>query len=75
MRRGMLIVLLATGTVFGFTLGFGRLYAWHHYGWGPGWHGRPGGFEERAADACVRAAERVMNERRTPASAPAERAP
>ena len=66
MRRGLLIVLLAAGTVFGFTLGFGRLWAFQHYGYGHGWgagaYGRYG-FEERAADACVRAAERVLNER------------
>jgi hypothetical protein len=73
MRRGILIVLLATGAVFGFTLGFGRLYAWHHHGWGPGWHGHHGRLEERAADACVRAAERVLDQRR--ASSPAQPAP
>ncbi|HEY3495205.1 MAG TPA: hypothetical protein VGK73_10985 [Polyangiaceae bacterium] len=73
MRRGILIVLLAAGAAFGFTLGFGRLYAWHHYGhgWGHGFHGRSG-LEERAADACVRAAERVLSERgKAAAPAPA----
>jgi hypothetical protein len=76
MRRGILIALLATGTVFGFTLGFGRLYAWHHYGSGPGgWHGHHGRLEERAADACVRAVERVLGERRAPSPAKAEPAP
>jgi hypothetical protein len=70
MRRGILIVLLAAGAAFGFTLGFGRMYAWHHYGWGPGHHARYGGFEARAADACVRAAERVLNERGKPAPLP-----
>lgn len=64
MRRGILIVLLATGAVFGFTLGFGRIYAWQHHGWG---HGRHGAWEDRAADVCVRAAERVLNERQSAA--------
>jgi hypothetical protein len=78
MRRGILILLLAAGAVFGFTLGFGRLWAFQHYGygyghgWGPGAHGRYA-FEERAADACVRAAERVLNERGK--SAPVQPAP
>jgi hypothetical protein len=71
MRRGIVIVLLAAGAALGFTLGFGRLYAWQHYGHGPGWHGRHAAFEDRAADACVRAAERVLNERRA-GSAPAQ---
>ena len=69
MRRGIVIVLLAAGAALGFTLGFGRLYAWHHYGYGSGWHGRHA-LEDRAADACVRAAERVLADRR-PSPAPA----
>ena len=70
MRRGILIVLLAAGAVFGFTLGFGRMYAWHHYGYGgPGFHGGHHALEDRAADACVRAAERVLAERHAPPAA------
>jgi hypothetical protein len=69
MRRGIVIVLLAAGAAFGFTLGFGRLYTWHHYGYGPGWHGRRT-LEDRAADACVRAADRVLTERRPGAAPP-----
>jgi hypothetical protein len=71
MRRGILIALLATGTAFGFTLGFGRMYAWHHYGHGAGFRGGPRALEERAADACVRAAERVLSQRQAgPAAKP-----
>ena len=71
MRRGILIALLATGTAFGFTLGFGRMYAWHHYGHGAGFRGGPHALEERAADACVRAAERVLSQRQAgPAAKP-----
>jgi hypothetical protein len=70
MRRGILITLLAAGAAFGFTLGFGRMFAWHHYGHGPGFRGGPRAFEQRAADACVRAAERVLSERRAPTVEP-----
>ena len=80
MRRGIGIVLLALGTVAGFGFGFARLggYCPHGYGcYGPGLygHGRWGdgerNVEDRAADACVRAAERVLAERRTTPGAPA----
>lgn len=70
MRRGILITLLAAGTALGFTLGFGRMYAWHRYGYGPGFRGGPHAFEQRAADACVRAAERVLVERQAPMAKP-----
>ena len=66
MRRGWLIALLALGTVLGFSFAFARHCAWHggygHHGWGRYGHG-PMALEDRAADACVRAAERVMKER------------
>jgi len=66
MRRGLLIGLLSAGTVLGFGFGFSRHCAYHH---GHGAHRfGPHGIEERAADACVRAAERVMKER--PGAAP-----
>lgn len=80
MRRGIGIVLLALGTVAGFGFGFARLggYCPHGYGCdGPGFygHGRFGdgrrNIEDRAADACVRAAERVLAERRTTPGTPA----
>jgi hypothetical protein len=80
MRRGIGIVLLALGTVAGFGFGFAHLggYCRHGYGWdGPGsfHHGRFGdgrrNMEARAADACVRAAERVLAERRATPGAPA----
>ncbi len=65
MWRGILIVFLAAGAVLGFAAGFGRLCGYHGYGWhhgfGPGGHMA---FEDRAAEACVRAAERVMHEQR-----------
>ncbi|HTQ03600.1 MAG TPA: hypothetical protein VMI54_07075 [Polyangiaceae bacterium] len=78
MRRGIGIVLLAAGTVLGFGWGFARVSGHCPYGYGchgPGFfgHGAWGdhrqSLEDRAADACVRAAERVMNERKTPAPA------
>jgi hypothetical protein len=73
MGRGILIALLAAGTVLGFSFAFARHCAWHgghgHHAWGG--HGRGHlALEDRAADACVRAAERVMKER-GPAGAPA----
>jgi hypothetical protein len=70
MRRGILITLLAAGAAFGFALGFGRIYAWHHYGHGPGFRGGRHAIEERAADACVRAAERVFSQRQAAAAKP-----
>jgi hypothetical protein len=33
MRRNLLIVLLALGTVAGFSSGFAHLHAWRHHGW------------------------------------------
>ncbi len=85
MRRGIGIVLLAAGTVLGFGWGFARLSGHCPYGYdchGPGFYGHGAwgehrqSFEDRAADACVRAAERVMNERKAPpGAAPATPAP
>lgn len=85
MRRGIAIVLLAAGTVLGFGWGFARLSGHCGYGWhGAGFHGhgawddRGRALEDRAADACVRAAERVLNERKgapAPANPSAEHAP
>jgi hypothetical protein len=84
MRRGFLIFLLAAGTVLGFSFAFARHCGWHR-GYGPhawGHHGYgPMALEDRAADACVRAAERVMKERgpaapvQAPAAPPAPPAP
>jgi hypothetical protein len=71
MRRGIGIVLLALGTVLGFGFGFARVNGYCHHGYdgyGPGFYGHgPFGegrrnIEDRAADACVRAAERVFAE-------------
>jgi hypothetical protein len=78
MRRGIGIVLLAAGTVLGFGWGFARLGGYCPAGChGPGFygHGRWGdhgqALEDRAADACVRAAERVLNQRKAPPPAAA----
>ncbi|HWP07272.1 MAG TPA: hypothetical protein VNN72_16080 [Polyangiaceae bacterium] len=78
MRRTFWIVLLAAGTVLGFGAGFAHLCGYGPYGhyghgfYGHGWNERERRFEDRAADACVRAAERVLAERRSPgAAAPA----
>lgn len=84
MRRAIWIVLLGAGTVLGFGTGFAHLAGYGpcgHFGHGPHGYGFRGheGVEERAADACVRAAERVLNERRTapppPPAAPAPTTP
>jgi hypothetical protein len=84
MRRGIGIVLLALGTVAGFGIGFAHLggYCRHGCGWdGPGMYGHghfgdgPRNIEDRAADACVRAAERVLAERKATAGTPATPAP
>jgi hypothetical protein len=75
MRRTFWIVLLALGAVLGFGAGFAHLCGYGHFG--HGYYGRhfgdgPGRLEDRAADACVRAAERVLAERRgTPSPNPA----
>jgi hypothetical protein len=64
-----LIVLLAAGTVLGFSLAFARHCGWHHRYGHHGWGGHGRGYmalEDRAADACVRAAERVLKERGAP---------
>ena len=80
MRRGFWIALLALGTVIGFGWGFARVcgygpFGYGHYGHGMHGHYGPGSrFEDRAADACVRAAERVLAERRA-APPPASAAP
>jgi len=67
MRRGLLIGLLAAGTVLGFGFGFARHCAYHH-GYAGSHRFGPHGIEERAADACVRATERVLKERSGPAA-------
>jgi hypothetical protein len=63
MGRGILIALLALGTVLGFGMGFAH-HRHHHWGHG---YGRPGygphALEDRAAEACLRAAERLGRER------------
>jgi hypothetical protein len=80
MRRGIGIVLLAAGTVLGFGWGFARLtgYCPHGYGCeGPGFYGhgpwgdRRQNIEDRAADACVRATKRVLDEQKKPEPPPA----
>ena len=81
MRRTIWIVLLAAGTVLGFGAGFAHLCGYGPHGhFGPGFYGErwghgPERLEERAADACVRAAERVLAERHTPPPATPPAAP
>lgn len=71
MRRKTWIVLLSLGAVLGFTLGIARLTGHLGHGrYGHGWHARHAALEERAADACVRAAERVLRERAAAAVSP-----
>ena len=70
MRRKLVLVLLALGTVAGFALGVHSLRHPHEHGWRHrwGWH------ESRmdaVADACVRAAERVQKAGGSPQSTPA----
>ncbi len=77
MGRGILIALLALGTVLGFGMGFAH-HRHHHWGHGYGRHGYgPHALEDRAAEACLRAAGRMERERagsdapRPPAPPPA----
>jgi hypothetical protein len=83
MRRGIIIFLLATGAVAGFTIGFARLRYGYGHGWGHG-HGHWGhdrvAFENHIADVCTRSAERVMERNKAaplpaPAPAPAPASP
>lgn len=78
MRRTLAIVLLAAGTVLGFGWGIARVTGHCPYGAGcfgdhhrmlGAWGANPRDFEQRTADACVRAAERVLNERRASGAA------
>jgi len=84
MRRGIWIFVLAIGTILGFGWGFARHCGYGPFGYGHGaWgHGPYGAFgpgherlEDRAADACVRAAERVLAERKAVPPAPAPPVP
>jgi len=85
MRRGIGIVLLSLGTVLGFGWGIARVTGYCPGGCQHGFYGHersfmgPGRFEDRAADACVRAAERVLAKRHAPPpsapAAPAEEHP
>ncbi|QRN94607.1 hypothetical protein JRI60_36600 [Archangium violaceum] len=54
MRRRALIILLAVGTIAGYSSGFASLYRWHRYGHGhgQGWscqHGRGYEYDTRTA--------------------------
>jgi hypothetical protein len=69
--RKLLIVLLALGAIAGFSAGFARLWHFHHYGPGYGWH-RGERFEQRVADVCVEAAERRLHPGVPGAPAPAQ---
>ncbi len=70
MRRRLLIVVLALGTVLGFGAGFASL---HHRGCGyRGGYGRAG-FEDRVSELCAEAALRVQRGQGQSAAAPAAR--
>ena len=70
MRRRLILVLLALGTVSGFAFGVRSLRHHQEHGWHHGW-GSHQSRMDRVAEACVRAAERVRQPGGLPESAPA----
>jgi hypothetical protein len=74
MRRGLLLVLLALGSIAGFAAGFGSWRYHRGLGWGPHWAHQEGHLDA-VAEACVRAAERVRAAPNLPATAPSPSAP
>jgi hypothetical protein len=58
MRRGLLLVVLALGSIAGFAAGFRSWRQHQEFGWGPRWALHEGRLDA-VAEACVRAAERV----------------
>jgi hypothetical protein len=69
MRRPVLLVLLALGSVAGFGSAFFGWRYQHEVGWGGPWYERR---MDAVAEACVRAAERVnAAHANPPAPAPA----
>jgi len=65
MRRPVLLVLLALGSVAGFGSAFFGWRYQHEYGWGGPAYGRR---MDAVAEACVRAAERVKAAPASPAA-------
>jgi len=74
MRRGLLLVLLALGSIAGFAAGFRSWREHQEFGWGPRWALHEGHMAA-VAEACVRAAERVHGAASLPAGAPSPSAP
>lgn len=64
MRRTLLMVLLAVGTVAGFGAGFARLHAGREH------FGRRADFERRVADACTESALRVYGQKASSGTKP-----
>ena len=58
MRRGLLLVVLALGSIAGFAAGIGSWRYHREFGWGPHWASHEGRMDA-VAEACIRAAERV----------------
>jgi hypothetical protein len=65
MRRRLLIVLFALGTVVGFSLGFLSVRRHCH---GGGYYGHRAKFEQRVSDTCAEAALRVYRAQPPPAA-------
>lgn len=67
MRRKVLLVVLALGSLAGFAAGAQAIRAHREGGWAYGYHGYPARWD-RVAEACVRAAERVRAEGAAPSA-------
>jgi hypothetical protein len=74
MRRGLLLVLLALGSIAGFAAGIGSWRYHREFGWGPHWASHEGRMDA-VAEACIRAAERVRGPANAGAGTPAPNAP
>ena len=69
MRHSLLIALLVFGAIAGFGSGFARLHHERHRQSGDFcWY--RGGLEQRAAQACTRAAIELMEQRKTAGAGP-----
>ena len=74
MRRGLLLVLLALGSIAGFAAGVGSWRYHREFGWGPHWASHEGRMDA-VAEACIRAAERVRGAANAGAGTPTPPAP
>jgi len=66
MKRRILIVLLALGTIAGFGMGFASLHRRSHWGQRGAFHGA---FEQRVAEICAASALKVSQAQKPAAEA------